>query len=683
MLAPSDHDPFLWLEDISSEEAESWVRCRNERTLQHLTGTPHFDALQRRLLTLLSLDAELQLPTGAAPSGVESGFVFNLLQNAEFRRGVWRCTTKSEYDSLAPNWRVLLDLDALACAESRDWTWRSAFLCGLGSSRCLVALSDGGADAVELREFDLETGSFVRGGFHSPLAKQNVAWLDQDNLLISAALGEGTVTDSGYARQVRLWGRGSSLDDAPIVLSISPSELGIGPRPFACQTSRRVVIDQRLTFWTGRIHHVLAGARLSRSPLPDDAELQIVTSSAAFALTRSALAIEGKEVPAGSVIAYHIQPDGTPSAYLEHVYSASSEEAIQGVTAAGDAIYIVLLRNVEAQLKHAWRDVTGWRTAPVSAPDKSTILPLAGDPTTKTLYVKVSSFLAPDQIRIVDGTTTTQLNQLPPRFNGHDFEVQQFFANSSDADIPYFIVRKRLARCLGPTLVWLYGGFRASITPTYPPPYMQVWLEQGGSLVFANLRGGGEFGPAWHDAARGRSKQHTVDDLHAVASDLRIRRTATHVGIHGRSNGGLIVGAAFTQRPELYDAVLMGVPLADMRRFHLLLAGASWIAEYGNPEDPEDWNAIRRYSPYQAVRRDNKYPPTFIYTSTRDDRVHPGHARKMAARLDDLGHQVSFYETSEGGHSASANASDNALLGAMQLAFLRDAFKLNWMELRP
>jgi prolyl oligopeptidase len=670
VTSPAAADPHLWLEDIEGEKAISWVKERNARYLPELEARAGFEGWRAKALAILEDKRRIAMPTGAAPSGVTATQVFNLWRDERNVRGLWRVSPRAAYDAGAPEWTTLLDLDALEAAEQRNWQWGGAQCLPPAFTRCLVRLSVGGKDSNEVREFDTVARRFVpaaEGGFVLKDAKQQLAWADADTLLVATAAGP--VTTSGYAREARLWKRGTPFDKAPLLLAAAETDMGMWPAAFGEGDGRRLVLDRRVSFWSGKLHHRLSDGTLVPTPLPDDADFQFIADVGrgphAFALLRS----ESLGIPAGSLVAYPVPGDAPPGAVVR-VFTPGPTQAIDGVEATGRAIYVNLLDNVSGRLVRLAPANSGWQAVDIPVPPRSALALAAADDA-DTLYFTATGFTEPARLmKSSDGGAPATIASAPAFFDGSRFEVAQRFATSKDGTrVPYFVVRPKGAKGPLRTLMFAYGGFEIPMVPAYAAPDVQLWLEAGNQYVLANLRGGGEFGPAWHQAALLEQRQNSYDDLHAIAAALKAEGLTSKLAIHGRSNGGLMASVAYTQRPDLYDAALVGVPLADMKRYHKLLAGASWMAEYGNP-DTADWEFIRAYSPYQNLRKDADYPRVFFYTSTKDDRVHPGHARKMAAEMERLGHPIYYYENIDGGHAGVANLKESAYRYALMLAYL-------------
>ena len=676
----ADEDPNLWLEEVQGAKALTQVKSWNAATAKILEAAPGFAKYRDRGLAVLNDKRQL-----AYPDAIQRSNVTNFWQDAANVRGLWRVSTLAAYVAGAPDWRTLLDIDALSKAETKNWVWKGATCLKPDYQRCLIGLSDGGKDALEWREFDMEAGTFVKGGFITPAAKSSVAWLDRDRLLIQSDFGPGTVTDSGYGRQVKLWTRGTPLADATLVAEGSQSDVGITPAVFSDSGRAWGVILRSTSFWETELSHVTPGGALVRSPLPITAELQDVLGGRAIVLLHADWTYRGSKWLAGSIIAYPIDPllRGEP-AKVEAVYVPSATEAVEEVKASANVLWVKLLDNVAGKLVSIRRGTYGWvsRNVPLAQNSVVHLIEVGGAP--DMAIVGVEGLTQPETLYAVQPEgRRSAVASLPAYFDAAKMEVSQRFATSKDGTaIPYFVVRPVGTTGPVPTLMHAYGGFRAATNPTYLSknpsrlgPMAQFWVDEGGAFVLANIRGGGEFGPAWHESVLKANRQKVFDDLYAVAEDLKKTGITSKLGISGRSNGGLLMGVAYTQRPELFDAVLMGVPLSDMKRYSHLLAGASWMGEYGDPDKPDEWAYISKYSPYQNLKAGAAYPRVMIYTSTKDDRVHPGHARKMAARMEQQGHPFYYFENIEGGHAGTANKNEDAYRSALMMVYLNRELK--------
>lgn len=672
--APGETDPFAYTEEVQGERALAEVNRWNAATLVTLKAAPGFETTRERALKLLQDDAQI-----AEPSAVSRTQVFNFWTDAEHPRGLWRVSALDAYLAGKPRWTTLIDVGALGSREGKSWVWHGAQCLRPAFNRCLVSLSDGGTDADVVREFDVATGRFVPGGFALPQAKSNATWINRDTLMVATDFGPDTLTRSGYPRVVKSWRRGTPLSSATTLLEGEPSDVSVGGSVAVDGERRWPIVTRALDFYTTAAFHLAPDGRQVAVPLPKDAEIVDVMDGRLFAQLYSDVG----PAKAGSIVAYAIQPllDGRTPA-IETVFTPSASQSVEEVAAGEGVLWVKLLDDVSGTLIALNRDNDGtWTKQVIDLPKQLTVYlgPTASG--RDLVFAQAEGFLVPPTLYAVTrGMRPRPVQSLPLRFDAASMTAEQRFATSKDgARIPYFLVRKTGTSGPVPTLIHAYGGFRSAQTPTVltEQPYRggpvgQFWVEEGNAYILANIRGGGEYGPAWHEAALREKRQNAFDDFHAVAEDL-IRTgvtTAGKIAASGRSNGGLLVGVLMEQRPDLYGAIVMGSPLADMARYTHLLAGASWAGEYGDPDVPADWAFISRYSPYQNLREGADYPAPFIYTSTLDDRVHPAHARKMAARMEAQGHAFYYYEATEGGHSAGADKRADAERAALILSYL-------------
>jgi prolyl oligopeptidase len=687
--APADHDPYLWLEEVQGERALGWVRERNAQSRRGLEAWPAFERTREQLLAILDSRDRIPAVTRRGPH------LYNLWQDPSNPRGVWRRTTLAEYRQASPRWETLLDVDALGKAEGVNWVFKGSECHQApgerAPQRCLIRLSRGGADAVELREFDLATQRFVEGGFRVPEAKGSAAWIDRDTLVVASDFGPGTTTDSGYPRVVKRWRRGTPLAEATVLFEGRTKDVGVWPGVDSTPGHAMLHVWRSVDFYNGE-HWVLpldgsADARLQRIPKPDDARVSFWYGRALVRL-RSALVQGAQTFPAGSLLVTDAAALLAGQPRYTALFTPTDARSLEGYTTTRGTVVLSILDHVAGRVQE-WRPVRAdgterWVSRDVVAPFPGNLgvaswhdPQAADDPLAESYALSYTDFLTPDTLYLAQTgrDERERLKARPSFFDATGMRAEQRFATSADGTrVPYFVVWPRGAKADGrnPTLLYGYGGYQVSLQPWYSAGLGSAWYSRGGVLVVANIRGGGEYGPAWHQAAIRANKQKSYDDFAAVAEDL-VRTGVTRpsqLGIMGGSNGGLLVGAVMLQRPELFGAVVCQVPLLDMRRYHRLLAGASWMAEYGDPDKPEDWAVISRYSPYQNVRREQKLPPVFFVTSTRDDRVHPGHARKMAARMIEQGHRVDYFENIEGGHGGAADNRQRADMQALEFAFL-------------
>ncbi|TCP33965.1 prolyl oligopeptidase [Rhodothalassium salexigens DSM 2132] len=672
-------DPYLWLEQVEGERALDWVEARNDRALGRLTGDSRYEDIRARAEQLRTAEDRI------AYGSIQGRQVHHFLQDSTHVRGIWRRFELSDYRrGRLDDFEVLLDVDALAEEEGENWVYKGRTCLGPDSSRCLVELSRGGGDAVVVREFDMTTKSFPIGGFRLDEAKQWAAWVDEDRLLVATPNDGGKTNSSGYPMTVRLWHRDQLLEDAKLVFEGETSDAFAVPMSIRRQgEGRYLFVNRAADFFSEELFRVSDTGETTRLPLPDDVDFRGVFKGQLMALLRSDWTVGERTLPKGALIAVpldRLQAGETAAAQV--VLAPGDKGAIEGVSLARDVIYVSMLEDVKGRLMTVRLDDRGgWASEAVNLPTTGSVRVTSTDDTLNLAFVNYEDFLTPDTLYAVEpGEEPSVAQALPERFDPSPYVTEQHFATSADGTaVPYFVIRAKDLAFDGtaPTLQYGYGGFEIALTPGYASPMAQAWLKRGGVYVIANIRGGGEYGPKWHQAALKENRQRAYDDFIAVSEDL-IRRKVTspqHLGIYGGSNGGLLVGAVMTQRPDLYGAVVSAVPLMDMMRYHKLLAGASWIGEYGNPDIPEERQWIAGYSPYQKVSAERSYPSLFLTTSTKDDRVHPGHARKMAARMLEQGHDVLYYENTEGGHSAAANLKQMAVRDALIATFLLQELK--------
>ncbi len=675
-MSPDTEDPFLWLEDVTGERALAWVRERNAATEAALGARPGFAARREAIREVL--DSRERIPYVSRLGG----HFYNLWQDEANPRGLWRRTTLAEYRKPAPAWEPVLDLDALGRSENENWVWSGATALGPHYRRCLLSLSRGGADAVVVREFDLVERRFVDGGFFVPEAKTSIEWLDDDTVFVGTDFGPGSLTEAGYPRVIRRWRRGQALAQAETVFEGRPQDVAAYASVDRTPGFERTVFGRQLDFYNSEVQ-LLQGDRLLPVDKPRDAMLTFWRERVLLEL-RSDWTVAGRTWPRGSLLV------GDAAAYLRGarelsaLFTPTATRSLEGYALTRGTVVLNVLDQVASRLEEMRPGVRGWRRRAVRAPYPGKLAVsalhdplLPADDLAEAYWLLATDFLQPDTLQL--GRTGSDrretLKSRPAFFDASGMRAEQRMATSADGTrVPYFVIWPKGARADGrnPTLLYGYGGFEVPLTPWYSGSIGRAWTAQGGVYVVANIRGGGEFGPGWHQAAVLQHKQRSYDDFAAVAQDL-IRAGITspaHLGIEGGSNGGLLVGAVMLQRPELLGAVVCQVPLLDMRRYHRLLAGASWMAEYGDPDKPEHWAFISRYSPYQNVRAQQKLPPVLFITSTRDDRVHPGHARKMAARMLEQGHRVWYWENIEGGHGGAADNAQRATMQALEYTFL-------------
>ncbi|MFI7604287.1 prolyl oligopeptidase family protein [Micromonospora sp. NPDC049366] len=668
-LADEGDDPYLWLEDLDRGDAAEWVRDRNAETVAALTGSDTFAVRQAEIRQVL--DAEDRIPW---PGWRGDGFFYTFWKDAAHPRGVWRRTTLDQYRRREPEWDVLIDVDALAEAEGENWVWQHVTVLRPTHERCLVSLSRGGGDAAVVREFDLRRRVFVEDGFTLPEAKSYVCWIDVDHIYVATDFGPGSMTSSGYARIVKRWRRGTPLAEAEIVHEGQVDDVAVWAGRDLTPGYERDFVGRRLDFYRGQDYLLTTAGEKIRIPVPEDAYWQ-PRREWLLIRPRSPWEVAGVTFPAGALLATRFDVFLAGERELTVLFRPDARTALNSCLWTRHHLLLTTLVDVRSRLEVLTPDATGWRREPLAGVgefDDSRIV--ATDPDHSDAYLLAAEgFLQPATLRLghVGGPVET-LKREPEFFDTDGRTVRQFFVTSDDGTrVPYFVVGDPGAPA-GPTLLTGYGGYELSQTPYYSGLVGRGWLARGGTYVVANIRGGGEYGPDWHRAAMRENRPRAYEDFAAVAADL-VRRGITtpgQLGVEGGSNGGLLAGVMLTRYPQRFGAVVARVPVLDMRRYHRLLAGASWIAEFGDPDREEDWAYLREYSPYHNVRAGAAHPPVLLITSTRDDRVHPGHARKMAARLRAHGHEVAYYENVEGGHGTAANNEQRAFLWALVCEFL-------------
>ncbi|MCC5996245.1 MAG: S9 family peptidase [Oceanicaulis sp.] len=665
-----------WLEEVEGEDALGFARLQNERALGLLQSDPRYQVLYDQALEVL--ESTDRIPYVA----VRGGELWNFWRDGQNIHGLWRKTSVESYATGSPEWDVVLDVDALAAEEEKNWVWGGSTCLGPDYRHCILTLSDGGSDAAVRREFDTETRTFVEDGFVIPQTKGSAAWVDENTLLIATSLEADETTTSGYPFVVKRWTRGTPIEDAVTVYSGRAADVGVWPARFeqADGTAYFIAI-QRESFFEG-VYWLLPEAATGEPialPLPRKSTPQaLFDGQLVFSTEEDWAPIEdGPTYPAGAVLSIDMAALAETGELPEvkTVFVPDSRQSVGSVAATANHLLMVINDNVVSHLEAFTYSGGAWTSQPVEAPENASISIVTADDQSDLAYVNVSGFLTPETLYRVSAELTLEpAMSAPAWFDAEGMVVEQRQARSGDGTmIPYFIVRREDAAGPQPTLLYAYGGFQVSLTPSYSGVRGRLWLENGGTYVLANIRGGGEFGPAWHQAGLRTNRQRIFDDLIAVAEDLihTGETTPAQLGVMGGSNGGLLTGVMYTQRPDLWGAVISQVPLLDMMRFHLLLAGASWQDEYGFPDENEDErNFLRAISPVHNVETDGDYPPIFILTSTKDDRVHPGHARKLAFLLDQLGHEMLYYENIEGGHSAAANLREAAKRQSLEYVFL-------------
>lgn len=675
IFCQADNDPFLWLENVDGAKSLEWVKAHNETTVNELRKNPAFDDIYNTAYEVLNSRGKIAYPSFTGK------YIYNFWQDEKNERGLWRRTTLEKYMSTDPQWEVLLDIDSLSKAEGIQWVYKGSDQLYPDYNLCLVSLSKGGGDAVEIREFDLTKKKFVKNGFFVPASKSNVSWIDKNTVYIGTDFGPGSMTSSGYPRLVKIWKRGAKLKDAKTVFSGEASDVSSSAYVINTPERNYHFIYRGVTFFTRQVFAVENGRQI-RLDIPEDAEFNGIFQKMMLVSLKSDWETGGRKFRQGSLLSINYDEFMKGGRNFSVVAEPSERLSIESVTTTKNFIVVKVLNNVSSELyRYKW-DGSSWNKEKINAPEYGNIsVSTTDDLYSDKYFFSYTGFLSPTSLYFVsDNGSITKVKSLPEFFDTKDLSVEQFEVPSKDGvKIPYYVVHNKAMKYDGsnPVLQYAYGGFEVPTLPSYSGVTGKVWLNRGGVYVVANIRGGGEFGPAWHRSVLKENRQKVFDDMIAVSEDL-IKRGITspkHLGIRGGSNGGLLVGAVFTQRPDLYNAVVCQVPLLDMKRYNKLLAGASWMGEYGNPDKPEEWEYIQKYSPYQNLSEEKTYPKVFFMTSTRDDRVHPGHARKMAAKMESMNKPFFYYENTEGGHAAAVTNKQSAFSSALMFSYLWNQLK--------
>ena len=671
-------DPYLWLEEVQGDKALAWVRERNAVSTALLQAQPLFADNRAKVLEVLNNRDQIPRVTR------RGDYLYNFWRDAKNPRGLWRRTHLEEYRKVQPKWDVLIDLDALGKAENENWVWGGSDCLAPDYNRCLISVSRGGADAKVTREFDIAKREFVKDGFYLPEAKSQLDWVDINTVYVGTDFGPGSMTRSGYARIIKRWKRGTPISEAQFVYEAKESDVAAFATVDKTPNFERTIFGRSADFYNTEIN-VLVDGKLVKIDKPSDASLSWQREWA-FLLLKSDFKLAERTYKSGSLLAIKFDALMRGERSFELLFEPTATRSLSrsGPTTTRDFLLLNILDNVSGRIEELQYLGGKWQRREVKAPSPGALGAVGmhdpfvkDDPLANHYSMSYLDFLTPASLYLSKAGSDERelLKRNPTFFDSTGMRAEQRFATSKDGtQVPYFVVYPKGVKTDGtnPTVLYGYGGFQISMTPFYSGGWGTTWLQRGGVFVVANIRGGGEFGPTWHQSAIKQNKQKSYDDFAAVAEDL-IKAGITksqHLGIMGGSNGGLLVGAVMVQRPELFGAVVCSVPLLDMQRYHKLLAGNSWMAEYGNPEKADEWAYISQYSPYHNVKKGVKYPKVLFATSTRDDRVHPGHARKMAARMLEQGHDVLYFENIEGGHGGASNNEQRANLVAIENTFL-------------
>ena len=665
-------DPYLWMEEVENEKALAWAQERSDADTAVIESVPEFAELHSRLLEIYNSQDRIPNPV------IGGAWIFNFWRDTEHVRGIWRRTFLSEFVRESPAWEIVLDLDALAESEGENWVWKGADCLPPDDRKCMVSLSRGGADAAVSREFDTTAKAFVKGGFELPEAKAQVAWKDENTLWVGTDFGEGSLTTSGYPRIVKYWKRGPGLDEAKQIFEGSVDDVSATAYSDHTPEGRYDIVNLTPEFFRGT-SYLRLGERLVKLDIPEDADLVGFFKDRMLVNPRTDWILGDETYRQGALLAIDLDDFLQGDRSFEVLFEPEERVSLGRVESTANYLLYSTLDNVSGRLYRLRPSDEGWKREEIELPGIGTIrLGSTGD-LDDSFFFTYTDFVTPSSLYLVRNGQPEKVKSSPAWFDSTGMTVAQHEAVSTDGTkIPYFVFMPAGFDATGanPTLLTAYGGFEVPRVPRYSSAVGTGWVERGGVYVLANIRGGGEFGPSWHQAAVQEKHQNNFDDFIAVAEDLIARKITSpeHLGIMGGSQGGLLVGGSFVQRPDLFNAVVCAVPLLDMKRYNKLLAGASWMAEYGNP-DTEDWEYIKLWSPYQNLDAKQDYPKVFFWTNTRDDRVHPAHARKMVARMTDMKKPVYYYENTEGGHGAGANLNQRAYTDALTYAYL-------WMMLR-
>ena len=665
----TNSDPYIWLEEVQDEKALDWARGQNKLSDEALTTLPVYSVLRERFIGVFNDSERIIYP------GVTGDMSYNLWQDEKNERGLWRRMPKKDYLEGKENWETVLDLDQLSAEEGRKWVFGGATWLGPENRYCLLQLSDGGKDESVIREFDAVEKKFVGGGFSVAESKGSATWVDKDRIIVATNYGHGTMTSSGYPAVAKLWKRGEDPVSAAIIHQTDTVNMGVFVSGGEYQGKQYVFVNENVGFYESTMY-ILTPEGLKLIDIPRDVETRGMFKEEMLLYLQSDWDVSGEIFRRGTLVSFDLPSYLSGKTVVKTIYEPEERASLAGVMSTRDFIVAATMENVQGKLTIYRLNNGKWAGEAVPVPEFGTVGLAGSDDLSNDWFFTFSNPATPTTLYYSDGKDIKSIRKQKDYFDASGVKVDQFEAISKDGTkIPYFIVYPADMAFDGtnPTLVYGYGGFNSSTRPGYSSITGIGWIEKGGVYVMANIRGGGEFGPAWHQSALREKRQNAYDDFFAVAEDL-IKRNITsseHMGAYGWSNGGLLAGVSLTQRPDLWNAVVIGAPLLDMKRYNKLLAGASWMDEYGNPDVPADWEFISKYSPYQNVKKDAKYPTPLFITSTLDDRVHPGHARKMAAKMIEMGHPVYYHETIEGGHGAASTNAQEAEIWALMYSYLQ------------
>ncbi|MES2962753.1 MAG: prolyl oligopeptidase family serine peptidase [Bdellovibrionota bacterium] len=671
--APLMNDPYISLEDSTNADTKAFVVRQNERSTKRLETDARYKTFAEQARAIVTAEDRIPMPR------VRGKKIRNFWQDKTHKRGILRETTFAEYQKPRPKWDLILDIDALNAAEGKSWVYQGASCLEPDNDVCLIELSDGGRDESVHREFRVSSRTWITDGFNLPAAKSNVTWIDKDTLFVGTDFGPGSTTTSGYPRQARVWKRGTPLADSKIVFEGSNDDVSVYAWRSFRPEAQLMFILQGLNFFEAKVF-LFDGTKTTQLPFPTTADFQGDFQGQLIAKLREDWKTPSKTYNAGAVISIPVASVAKSDALskIEVLWEPDASSAFSEMSRSKSFITISLLRDVKGELRRVSRVGGKWATTKVTLPKDGTIGLVDTNDYDDHVFLTYESFGVPTSLYYTSNAKAQAMKvvkRLPAKYDASGIVVEQFRSTSADGtQIPYFVVHKAGMKLDGsnPTLLYAYGGFESSETPFYSGVIGKLWLENGGVYALANIRGGGEYGPRWHRAALKENRQRAYDDFASVARDLQTRGITSprRLGIQGGSNGGLLVGVAFTQNPELYRAVVCESALLDMIRYTAMPPGASWIGEYGDPADPKMAAIIAKYSPYQNVRPGAQYPEVFFHISTADDRVQPGHTRKMMARLEEMGHPALMYENTEGGHGGAADLEERVKKISLEHVYL-------------
>jgi prolyl oligopeptidase len=655
-------DPYIWLEEVESEKSLDWVRAQNAISDKQITNNPIYEPLRKRYLEVFNDKDQIIYPN------LVGDYVYNLWQDEVNERGLWRRMPKKDYLDNKTTWETVLDLDVLSKKEDKKWVFAGSTWLEPNNKICLISLSDGGKDENVIREFNAEAKEFVKNGFYFPESKGGVSWVDENSVMVYRDFGPGTLTTSGYPRQVKIVKRGDLVEDVEPIFETDTTSVGAFGGSNYSNNKNNLYVYNAIAFYNSEFLY-LDNGKFKKVAYPKDAEISGFHKDELIISLQSDWEINKNIYKSGSLVSFNLKDFLSGDINIKTIYIPNERSSFVSMSTSKDFVVVNTMENVQNKLIKYTFSNQKWLAENIEAPEFGSISLIASSDQSNDYFFRFSNFINPTTLYHSDGKKIEVVKKLKDVFNKDDLVVTQFMATSKDGTkIPYFVVHHKDIKLngLNPTMIYAYGGFNVSSQPNYSATYGIGWLEKGGVYVLANIRGGGEFGPEWHKAAMKEKRQNGYDDFYAVSEDLIAKKVTSpdYLGAFGWSNGGLMAGVVFTQRPDLYNAVVVGAPLLDMKRYSKLLAGASWMGEFGNPDIPEEWEYIKKYSPYHNVFKDKEYPEVFFVTSTKDDRVHPGHARKMAAKMETMGHPYFYHETIEGGHGAASTNEQQAAMWA-------------------